>query len=298
MNTRAYIRHWAGSRIRRRYRGPLVILLLLLILGVIGGLWLRKAQLQRQLLEQEAQYMQAGGQMSKQAARIRLDSFLLYGNTEQATRFLDRAEARLDSADLRHARQALRIQEKRRRRDSLQESRLQSSSQQKVQRWRDSLNDLQQNLRQQVDSARMAIQAQNREIRELQDSLRTEPERQFVEFYNQKGNRVYYLGDVKDGKAHGKGVGIWKTGSVYQGQWKNNRRHGKGTFEWKDGERYKGEYRQGMRHGKGTYYWTNGEKFVGQWRNDQRNGSGVFYDREGEVMARGRWENDELVERK
>lgn len=297
MTTKDYIRHWASHLLRRRYRGPLILLFLLLLAGAFAGLWIRESQLQRSLEKQEQELDQARGQMRNRAARIRLDSMLLHGGPEQVRSFLDQKQASLNSQDRNHARQVLERRKEKQRKDSLRKARRLSSRQEKVQFWRDSLSHLHQRLRQRKDSARRAIQAQNQKIRQLEDSLREEPDRQFVQFYNQKGNRVYYLGEVRRGKAQGQGVGIWRTGSLYRGEWKNNRRHGKGSFEWKDGERYEGEYRQGMRHGKGTYYWTNGEKFVGQWRNDQRNGEGVFYDRNGEVLARGIWENDELVER-
>ena len=34
----------------------------------------------------------------------------------------------------------------------------------------------------------------------------------------------------------------------------------------------------------------------GDWQDDVRQGEGVFYDKDGEVVARGRWEKDELVD--
>ena len=69
-----------------------------------------------------------------------------------------------------------------------------------------------------------------------------------------------------------------------------------GSFYWPDGEHYEGTYRNDRRTGQGTYIWPTGEKFVGEWENDERNGEGVFYGPEGNVVARGTWKDDELVE--
>jgi len=112
-------------------------------------------------------------------------------------------------------------------------------------------------------------------------------------FKTSKGYKVRYLGEVKNGKAHGNGVGLWNSGSFYEGEWNSNMRHGKGTFEWADGEKYEGNYMNDQRSGFGKYYWKNGERYEGEWLNDQRNGQGTIYDKKGNVKVAGVWKNDE-----
>jgi hypothetical protein len=112
-------------------------------------------------------------------------------------------------------------------------------------------------------------------------------------FKTPKGYTVRYLGQVKNGKANGNGVGLWDSGSFYEGEWSSNMRHGKGTFEWADGEKYEGNYLNDQRSGFGKYYWKNGERYEGEWLNDQRNGQGTIYDKKGNVKVAGVWKNDE-----
>ncbi len=116
-----------------------------------------------------------------------------------------------------------------------------------------------------------------------------------LEFKTSRGNAVYYVGDVKDGKANGYGSGLFATGSIYVGTWKDNRKHGTGRYTWKDGSIYDGEYANDMRNGMGTYFFTTGEKYVGEWRNDKREGKGTLYSKNGEVLLDGMWKNDEFV---
>ncbi len=116
-----------------------------------------------------------------------------------------------------------------------------------------------------------------------------------LEFKTSRGNSVYYVGDVKDGKANGYGSGSFSTGSIYVGTWKDNRKHGTGRYTWKDGSIYDGEYENDYRNGIGTYFFTTGEKYVGEWLNDKREGKGTLYNKNGEVLLDGIWKNDEFV---
>jgi len=116
-----------------------------------------------------------------------------------------------------------------------------------------------------------------------------------LEFKTSRGNSVYYVGDIKNGKANGYGSGSFSTGSIYVGTWKDNRKHGFGRYTWKDGSIYDGEYANDYRNGIGTYYFTSGEKYVGEWVNDKREGKGTLYDKNGAVLLEGMWKNDEFV---
>ena len=52
-------------------------------------------------------------------------------------------------------------------------------------------------------------------------------------------------GDVKKGKAHGKGVLTFNTGLVYEGKMSKNRIHGVGKLTTQDGEVYEGKWKYG-----------------------------------------------------
>ena len=64
-----------------------------------------------------------------------------------------------------------------------------------------------------------------------------------------KGN---YVGELKDGKPHGKGTYIWKNGTKYEGEWKDGERYGQGRFTFTGGSMYVGEFKDGKKHGQGT----------------------------------------------
>lgn len=149
----------------------------------------------------------------------------------------------------------------------------------------------------QYDSLNFALRKAEMRIRSLEGRLRQNSGGNYLTFESSRGSDVYYVGDVRGGRANGKGVALLSTGSRYQGEWRDNRRHGRGTFYWPDGAYYEGAYADDERDGQGTYHFPDGSVFVGDWEADLRNGEGVYYDKDGEVVARGIWDDDELVER-
>lgn len=150
-------------------------------------------------------------------------------------------------------------------------------------------------LQNQLDSMAFALQKAEMFADKLQVQVNENTAGNYLSFRSRKGNIVYYVGDMKDGKAHGTGVGLFSTGSRYEGDWQNNLKHGKGVFQWQDGATYDGEYKDDLRHGSGTYHWPDGQKFVGEWEKDVRSGEGTFYDAKGKMVATGLWRDDELV---
>jgi len=146
------------------------------------------------------------------------------------------------------------------------------------------------------DSINFSLEKAKVQLTRLKKQLQQKSFGEYITFKSKKGNQMHYIGQVKDGKAHGFGVALLDTGSRYEGEWKNNQRHGEGTFYWPDGEYYVGNYKNDKRSGLGTYYWPNGEKYTGEWKDDKRSGSGNFYDAEGDVVAGGEWNDDKLVE--
>lgn len=146
------------------------------------------------------------------------------------------------------------------------------------------------------DSLTFALQKADMRIRNLQGQLLRKTGGQYLTFKSRQGNDVYFIGEIENGMANGRGVALLSSGSRYMGDWKDNRRHGVGEFHWSDGAYYEGEYEEGFRSGRGTYHFASGDVFVGEWDKDVRNGEGIFYNKEGDVVARGTWRDDELVE--
>jgi hypothetical protein len=145
-----------------------------------------------------------------------------------------------------------------------------------------------------IASIKEKIAKGQEEVKQLKQQLQTKERIQVINFANEKGAKIHYLGEVSEKKANGGGIGIWNTGSVYRGEWQNNKRHGKGQFEWSDGTKYEGEYQFDKRHGKGNYSWPSGEKYDGEWKDDKRNGFGTLYDMDGNIQFEGQWENDKI----
>jgi hypothetical protein len=76
-----------------------------------------------------------------------------------------------------------------------------------------------------------------------------------------------YVGDCKNGLAHGKGTA---TGTdSYEGQFSKGLPNGKGTYTWSTGLVYKGEWSKGFKEGEGemVYHTMKGDSIVkGFWR--------------------------------
>jgi hypothetical protein len=147
-----------------------------------------------------------------------------------------------------------------------------------------------------VQELERTIDRQLAEIGRLRAEVERGRARGLLRFQAEKGAEVVYIGDTREGRAHGVGYGLWSTGSVYEGEWAGNRRHGRGVFRWKDGESYEGEYREDRRAGRGSYIFKSGERWEGEWLDDMRHGEGVLYDAKGKVRVNGRWAQDKLVE--
>lgn len=145
------------------------------------------------------------------------------------------------------------------------------------------------------DSINFALEKANLKIAYLVRQIEEKRNGEYLSFTTSKGKQLYYVGEVNNKKANGKGVAVLISGSRYEGQWKDNMRNGNGKFYWPDGQYYEGAYKDDKRHGTGTYYWPNGEKYTGHWENDQRNGQGTFFGKDDKVVA-GIWEKDKLLE--
>ena len=148
----------------------------------------------------------------------------------------------------------------------------------------------------QYDSLTFALDKAQLQVENLRAQLGAVQGRDYLAFKSAKGNDVFYVGEVRKGRANGEGYALLSTGSRYVGEWEDNRKHGTGKFYWKDGAYYEGEFVEDRREGQGSYHFPSGEYFVGEWSDDVRNGRGTFYGKKGKVIAKGVWEDDELVE--
>ena len=149
-----------------------------------------------------------------------------------------------------------------------------------------------------IDSLNAALSEAEREIRRLAAKKPPTTTPEYFTFRTIAGNHVDYIGELRDGKANGRGAAILSTGSRYRGEWRDNKKHGRGTFHWTDGAYYEGQYEDDHRHGEGTYYFPDGSRYVGEWADDLRHGRGVYYNKKGKVIAEGVWAKDKLTEQR
>ena len=79
-----------------------------------------------------------------------------------------------------------------------------------------------------------------------------------------------YVGQIKDGLMHGKGLITYKSGIKYQGEFINGKRHGEGTITQLNGNHYEGNFIDDKRHGKGIFRWINGAIMETEWIQGNR----------------------------
>lgn len=130
------------------------------------------------------------------------------------------------------------------------------------------------------------------------DKLEEKQEKRFLTFENERGDQIYYLGEVKDSTAFGNGIGLYSNENFYTGEWKDNQRHGEGRFETKKGELYIGTYQNDKRKGEGTYYFRNGDYYTGEWEDSKRSGFGTVISAKGDTLVHGYWEKDRFDRKK
>lgn len=76
-----------------------------------------------------------------------------------------------------------------------------------------------------------------------------------------------YVGQVLNGKRHGKGKYIWLNGHVYEGDWQENKFHGKGKYTWHNGDVYEGDWWDDKLVGTGTLTYADGRIESGRWKD-------------------------------
>ncbi len=86
------------------------------------------------------------------------------------------------------------------------------------------------------------------------------------------GDKIEYVGDLKNELPDGKGIMTYLDGSKYDGEWKEGQRYGEGTLTYEDGAKYEGE-------------WKDGEIWVGEFREDKPWNT-THHDKDGNIFGK------------
>ena len=103
-----------------------------------------------------------------------------------------------------------------------------------------------------------------------------------------------YIGQVQDGKPHGKGKLYYENGALkYEGEYQKGLWHGKGKLYDENGMLfYEGTFEGGYRNGKGKLYSENGQlRYEGKFKNDKYDGEGKLYYKYGMLLYEGNYQN-------
>ena len=66
------------------------------------------------------------------------------------------------------------------------------------------------------------------------------------------------------------------TGTSYLGQYKNGKAHGQGKTSWPNGDSHTGSYKKGNADGLGTTIWSNGSQYIGHFLDNKQHGQGKY----------------------
>lgn len=106
-----------------------------------------------------------------------------------------------------------------------------------------------------------------------------------------------YVGESKDGLAHGLGTCTYKDGGVIAGRWRAGKPNGKVTKTLPDGTMYKGMVKNGIPHGKGELKDPSYSiEYKGLFKNGEYHGQGVLriYINSIEIIFKGEFKNSML----
>ena len=100
-----------------------------------------------------------------------------------------------------------------------------------------------------------------------------------------------YVGELVNGKRHGRGTGTLTDGKKYFGEWAHGSRHGQGITTWPDGQQYVGEWSGDLATGNAILSKPDGSTYVGQFVDSQRYGYGIQTFPSGAKYI-GEWKDD------
>lgn len=104
-----------------------------------------------------------------------------------------------------------------------------------------------------------------------------------------------YIGELRDGKPHGKGLWIdsfYLQHPGYYGEWKNGLKEGWGVMLgilYQDMEQYAGEWQNNVKQGRGSMTFADGSNYEGTWVNNKPHGLGVYTLPDGTTIQ-GEWD--------
>jgi hypothetical protein len=86
-----------------------------------------------------------------------------------------------------------------------------------------------------------------------------------------------WTGPSRYGYASGFGTLVWyvdrKPVSTYVGHMRQGKFHGKGICNFADGDKYDGDWHEGLRHGYGVQTFKDGTVYKGRWERNTRKGA-------------------------
>jgi hypothetical protein len=82
------------------------------------------------------------------------------------------------------------------------------------------------------------------------------------------------IGQVKEGKLHGRGMYFLEDCENYIGEFHENIRKGIGLFTWPNGNRYEGGFQEDLKNGFGILYLSSGSIYSGNWKDGNSHGMG------------------------
>ena len=85
----------------------------------------------------------------------------------------------------------------------------------------------------------------------------------------QSANGTRYIGELRNGKPHGKGCIYYSNGSHYEGGFDQGDKSGFGVHEWTNTVRYEGQWRAGKKEGEGIIVFPDGSRLHATFRDDE-----------------------------
>ncbi|MGR9286545.1 hypothetical protein [Rhizobium johnstonii] len=90
--------------------------------------------------------------------------------------------------------------------------------------------------------------------------------------YDRKSTYAEYVGQMDNGRPHGKGTYVDCTGLLYEGQWSEGFPNGQGRLQLATGDEYAGAFRAGRADGEGQYFKGSNLVYVGMFQDGVQSG--------------------------
>lgn len=108
-----------------------------------------------------------------------------------------------------------------------------------------------------------------------------------------QGPIATYSGRIVNGRFHGHGTLVHRSGARYEGAWQDGKMHGSGRLHLPSGDEYVGEFSKGRRSGEGSYIDRFGNVFDGGFLAGLRDGQGTMFPADGRAY-RAAWTEGRL----